>query len=168
MQQWNDLNNMQLIFCWLQISVRLDWILTDQIQLCSSFNPQSPLIQEIDFASLLHFLSHFSDAHTPTLLQLEYLYIYTFQIIQSAQITWKTNHYNSRLRYKIKSFYWPTQHGKLCAKINSCVNRLSSVNTENSVKSFSHRVNSVSTEFPVRTEWARWKFTSPIFLRWPS
>ena len=100
---------------------------------------------------LFHILTHFSISS-----QLEHLYIYTFQIIKSAQITWQTiittvGWKNIKLRTD-KSLYWPTLHGELCSETNSCVNRLSSVKAANSVKSFNHRVNLVSTEFPEMTE----------------
>ena len=91
--------------------------------------------------------------------QLEHLYIYTFQIIKSAQITWQTiittvGWKNIKLQTD-KSLYWPTLHGEIFSETNSWVNRLSSVKTANSVKSFNRRVNSVSTEFPEMTEWTR-------------
>ena len=132
MQQWSDLNNMQLIFCWLQISVRLDWILTDQIQLCSSFNPssefsQSPLIQEIDFASLLHFLSFYSDLLTHTFTTWISLYIYL-----SDYPVGSNNLENKSLQ----------QSAEIQILINPFTGRPSTV-------------NSVQKLIPVLTDWAR-------------
>ena len=137
MQQWSDLNNMQLIFFWLQISVRLDWIFTDQIQLCSSFNPssgfaQSPLIQVIDFASLLHFLSHshlilfsyFTFSHFTIWISL-YIYLSDYHV---GSNNLENNHYNCRLNCKFLT--------------NPFTGRPSTV-------------NSVQKLIPVLTAWAR-------------
>ena len=163
MQQWNDLNNVQLIFCWLQISVMHDWILTDQILLCISFEylilHQDSLIFRL-FSSYQVFSFKYSHTTTHPFTTWTTLYIYLSNY-QVGSNNLANNHYNSRLEIikhqTRKSLYWPTLHGELCSETNSCVNRLSSVKDANSVKSFNHRVNLVSTKFPVMTEWARWK-----------
>ena len=108
-------------------------------------------------------------------------FIYTFQIIKSAQIqvTIINNCAMSRLHtlHKVINFNYLTFEKSFADRLNLVdtvsetifsVNRLSSVNTENPVKSFSRRVNSVNTMLPLMTEWPQWKPISHPSLRWPS
>ena len=177
-QQWSDLNNVQLIFAdyrsllWLTGSLLIKYCFASLL---------GHLILHQDSLNIRLFSSYPSihfHTHTHTISQLDHLYIYLSDY-QVGSNNWQTiittvgwKWLNIKLQTN-KSLYWPTLHGELCSENNSCVNRLGSVNTANSVTILQSpgelgkhwvfvddRVNSVETIFsmiPSMTEWVRWK-----------